>query len=380
MSGNSQVRDVFFSLEQQRMKEMGPELPVESTLDDKDEAQSVDEQKVTEMGETQQNSVMVTSDSSFTEEEKPEISKVLETETKQSEQCMKEHSVCCNESDDDDITVTINANFESPLIDSSRIDLLLNSSLGSSLTDSSTMDPLIELSSIGANGSDELCAEAEDIDLAQPSEIIAKAEQEADEPQESSEDSFSEGATPTDYNEEMSPDMAAAILIAEAKAVIKECERNSEEQRKNDLILSDDLDSTSIYVGNVDYSATTEALGKHFQQCGYVLKVTIPVNHWTKHPKGFAYIAFEQQESVEKSMGLNGSLFCGRQITVKPKRTNIRGYNDPVCFVPPQSSWRGHPRGRGGYTGRGGYRGHPYVPYYRGGGNSVFKKVYKPQQ
>ena len=80
-----------------------------------------------------------------------------------------------------------------------------------------------------------------------------------------------------------------------------------------------------------------------------------------------AYIEFANKESSLKAKHLNESLFRGRQLTVEPKRKNIRG----------MSRGGGFPRGRGnpralftqfmslfgrGMGFRGGYRG------ARGGG------------
>lgn len=57
----------------------------------------------------------------------------------------------------------------------------------------------------------------------------------------------------------------------------------SEEERE-------EVDSRSIYVGNVDYGATPEELQQHFQSCGTINRVTILCDKFTGHPKG--YIVF----------------------------------------------------------------------------------------
>ncbi|OJT10488.1 Polyadenylate-binding protein 2 [Trametes pubescens] len=107
-------------------------------------------------------------------------------------------------------------------------------------------------------------------------------------------------------------------------------------------------DSRSIYVGNVDYSATPEEIQQHFQACGVINRVTILCDKFTGHPKGYAYVEFSETEHVDAALSMDNSLFRGRLIKVTAKRTNIPGFNA-----------RG--RGRGGY--RGGYRGG-----FRGGG------------
>merc|ERR1712224_468960 len=47
---------------------------------------------------------------------------------------------------------------------------------------------------------------------------------------------------------------------------------------------------------------------------------------YTGHPKGFAYIEFADEQSVQNSLLLNGSLFRGRQLKVVQKRTNVPGW------------------------------------------------------
>ncbi|KAG6812644.1 hypothetical protein H0H92_001594 [Tricholoma furcatifolium] len=115
-------------------------------------------------------------------------------------------------------------------------------------------------------------------------------------------------------------------------------------------------DSRSVYVGNVDYSATPEEIQGHFQACGTINRVTILCDKFTGHPKGYAYVEFAEPEHIDAALAMNDSLFRGRLIKVTAKRTNIPGFNA-----------RGRGRGRGGY--RGGYRGYQgYNPYGRGRG------------
>ncbi|GBN38909.1 Polyadenylate-binding protein 2 [Araneus ventricosus] len=77
-----------------------------------------------------------------------------------------------------------------------------------------------------------------------------------------------------------------------------------------------EIDSRSIYVGNVDYGATAEELEQHFHGCGSINRVTIQCDKYSGHPKGFAYIEFADKDSVSTSTALDESLFRGRQIKV----------------------------------------------------------------
>ena len=58
-------------------------------------------------------------------------------------------------------------------------------------------------------------------------------------------------------------------------------------------------DKCSIYVGQVDYAATPEALLGHFEACGTVERVTIVCDKFTGKPSksiihGFLFLSFER--------------------------------------------------------------------------------------
>ncbi|KAL5973777.1 NAD-dependent glutamate dehydrogenase [Asimina triloba] len=86
----------------------------------------------------------------------------------------------------------------------------------------------------------------------------------------------------------------------------------------------EEVDSRSIYVGNVDYGCTPEEVQQHFQSCGTVNRVTILTDKFGQ-PKGFAYVEFVEIEAVQNAILLNESELHGRQLKVSPKRTNIPG-------------------------------------------------------
>ncbi|KAI0303130.1 hypothetical protein BC826DRAFT_1101261 [Russula brevipes] len=117
------------------------------------------------------------------------------------------------------------------------------------------------------------------------------------------------------------------------------------------------IDGRSVFVGNVDYSATAEDIQAHFQACGTINRITILCDKFTGHPKGFAYVEFAEPEFIDPALALDNSLFHGRLIKVMTKRTNVPGFN------------RGRGRGRGG--GGGGYRG-GYRGGFRGGGGGGY--------
>ncbi|CCG25917.1 hypothetical protein CORT_0C05430 [Candida orthopsilosis Co 90-125] len=122
--------------------------------------------------------------------------------------------------------------------------------------------------------------------------------------------------------------------------------QETDEERAERLAKQEEVDSRSIYVGNVDYQSTPEQLEEFFHVVGVIERVTILFDKYSGLPKGYAYVEFEKIESVNKAVeDLHGKEFRGREVRVTPKRTNLPGFRK-----------RGS-RSRGGFRGRGGIRG-----------------------
>jgi len=167
--------------------------------------------------------------------------------------------------------------------------------------------------------------------------------------------------------------MKRRVQEMEAEAAKLREMQASLDQQSNDLRENkEDVDARSIFVGNVDYGASPEEIQAHFQSCGSINRVTILLDKFTGHPKGYAYVEFTEPSLVAQALVMNESVFRGRNLKVVPKRTNLPGLT---------RGGRGgggeRGRGRGGpyggrgspYGGRGGYGPPAYPPRggYRGG-------------
>ncbi|GKU97964.1 hypothetical protein SLEP1_g11031 [Rubroshorea leprosula] len=86
----------------------------------------------------------------------------------------------------------------------------------------------------------------------------------------------------------------------------------------------EEIDSRSVFVGNVDYACTPEEVQQHFQSCGTVNRVTIRTDKYGQ-PKGYAYVEFLEAEAVQEAILLNETELHGRQLKVTAKRTNVPG-------------------------------------------------------
>lgn len=74
--------------------------------------------------------------------------------------------------------------------------------------------------------------------------------------------------------------------MEEEAAKLREMQASLENQADTVQESKTDVDSRSIFVGNVDYSASPEEIQAHFQSCGSINRVTILLDKFTGQPKG----------------------------------------------------------------------------------------------
>lgn len=174
--------------------------------------------------------------------------------------------------------------------------------------------------------------------------------------------------------------------MEEEAAKLREMQASLEQQGADLHEDKSDVDSRSIFVGNVDYSVSPEEIQAHFQECGSINRVTILLDKFTGQPKGYvhyredcigrgavliwysyAYVEFTEPSLVAQALVLNDTVLKGRNIKVTPKRTNIPGMTRGRGRGRGGFGGRGFHGGRGGFVPRGGYRG-GYRGRARGGG------------
>jgi len=184
-----------------------------------------------------------------------------------------------------------------------------------------------------------------------------------------------EGRSEGGDDEEEIAAMKRRVAEMESEAAkLREMQASLDQQSESLREDREDIDARSIFVGNVDYGASPEEIQAHFQSCGQINRVTILLDKFTGHPKGYAYVEFVEPSLVAQALVLNESLFRGRNLKVVPKRTNLPGMTRGGRGG---GGGRGGPRGgggrggygRGGFPPRGGYRGgyrgrgRGYAPY-----------------
>lgn len=111
--------------------------------------------------------------------------------------------------------------------------------------------------------------------------------------------------------------MKKRVQEMEAEAAkLREMQASLDQQQEGLRENKEDIDSRSIFVGNVDYGASPEEIQAHFQSCGAINRVTILLDKFTGHPKGYAYVEFQEPSLVANAIVLNESVFRGRNLKV----------------------------------------------------------------
>ncbi|MCC7147044.1 MAG: RNA-binding protein [Phycisphaeraceae bacterium] len=104
-----------------------------------------------------------------------------------------------------------------------------------------------------------------------------------------------------------------------------------------------------IYVGNLNFRTTEDALRQLFEQHGQVEESAIVVDRETGRPRGFGFVTMPNDTEAQAAIeAINGQEIDGRPLTVNEARPKTGGSG---------GGGGGGPR-RGGYSGsRGGGRG-----------------------
>ena len=85
---------------------------------------------------------------------------------------------------------------------------------------------------------------------------------------------------------------------------------------------------TSIYVGNLPFSATEEEVRDLFAEYGEVERVQLINDRETGRPRGFGFVTMGADAAAKAISGLNGTDLGGRNLRIneaeerKPRKSN----------------------------------------------------------
>ena len=108
--------------------------------------------------------------------------------------------------------------------------------------------------------------------------------------------------------------------------------------------------AVKLYVGNLSYGATDQALEEAFSKAGKVESAQVVIDKMTGRSRGFGFVEMDTKEAADAAIELwNGKELDGRTLTVNEARPREER---------PAGGRGGFGGGRGGFGGgRGGDRG-----------------------
>lgn len=73
---------------------------------------------------------------------------------------------------------------------------------------------------------------------------------------------------------------------------------------------------TSIYVGNLPFSATEDDVRAHFEPFGAIHSIKMIADRETGRPRGFGFVEMDQEAATAAIQALNGKDMDGRPLRV----------------------------------------------------------------
>lgn len=118
-------------------------------------------------------------------------------------------------------------------------------------------------------------------------------------------------------------------------------------------------ENKAIFIGNFHFKAENEDLWKLFGPCGKISSIKIPRDRHAKFHKGYAYINFENSDSVQLALQMRGVQIFERELNIQPcnakaaqknKDKNIGGNKRkiPTKIKPRKERQRRNDEGKGG--------------------------------
>jgi RNA recognition motif-containing protein len=81
---------------------------------------------------------------------------------------------------------------------------------------------------------------------------------------------------------------------------------------------------TKLYVGNLPFTATEEAIRNLFAAHGTVEKVSLIADRETGRPRGFGFIEMSASDASSAMQALNGTDFGGRALKINEAQDKPR--------------------------------------------------------
>ncbi|ELP93369.1 29 kDa ribonucleoprotein, putative [Entamoeba invadens IP1] len=103
---------------------------------------------------------------------------------------------------------------------------------------------------------------------------------------------------------------------------------------------------TKLYVGNLSFKTTEEAMKTHFESFGKVKECRLMI--YRGYSKGFGFVEYETEEDAKKAVASTGAEFDGRKVRVEVARPPVdRSQRQPRQPRAPRQPREAAPRAEG---------------------------------
>lgn len=134
----------------------------------------------------------------------------------------------------------------------------------------------------------------------------------------------------------------------------------------------------SLYIRNIPYTIRRSELEDVFSRYGEIRDVYIPLDYYTREPRGFAYVEFEDERDAKVALReLNGGRHFGTTIHIEWAKSDRKTPKEMKLSQTGRRGFRGgYQRGYGGHGGGGSYGNY----HNSGGGGGGRGGYYQPRE
>jgi nucleolar protein 12 len=134
---------------------------------------------------------------------------------------------------------------------------------------------------------------------------------------------------------EVKDTMNAYIVFADAKSAEKSLSANSIVFKERHLRVdyadkqtkesdATEINKTTIFVGNLPFTAKEEEIWKFFSKCGDIEYVRVIRDNFTQQGKGIAYVKFKSKEGMANARKMTDTNYEGRVLRIKKSTSSVK--------------------------------------------------------
>ncbi len=112
--------------------------------------------------------------------------------------------------------------------------------------------------------------------------------------------------------------------VLSGQSAISKASRTPAALWRADLLFCREIPMTKLYVGNLPFTATEEAVRNLFAPHGTVEKLSLINDRDTGRPRGFGFVEMSSADAARAMQALNGKDFDGRSLKINEAQDKAR--------------------------------------------------------